>query len=229
MESNAQITKKTAQKENTKATILEIKKVVEENGWTPADVLELVTACGEQTSESSVRRVLEEGSEDKGFNYRLTIKPIAKAILKITERDIAVEDRGEVAALKEIILAKETETNRLVNNLQVAELNLKAKEEKIESLVSELEYSRNSIIPHLKQELAENKENRERVIASKNKEICRARRFSLLFAVLFALALFVIIAALVVDRINPNMGFFWLDRVSAFITGENMSFTLSGL
>jgi len=229
MESNAQITKKTAQKENTKATILEIKKVVEENGWTPADVLELVAACGEQTSESSVRRVLEEGSEDKGFNYRLTIKPIAKAILKITERDIAVEDRGEVAALKEIILAKETETNRLVNNLQIAELNLKAKEEKIESLVSELEYSRNSIIPHLKQELAETKENRERVIASKNAEIRRARSFSMFFAALFALALFVIIAALVVDKLNPDMGFFWLDRVSAFIAGENMSFTLSGL
>lgn len=43
-------------------------------------------------------------------------------------------------------------------------------------------------------------------------------------AIALGVTLSVIILALIVDRLNPNIGFFWLDRVSAFI-GDGVNAT----
>lgn len=43
-----------------------------------------------------------------------------------------------------------------------------------------------------------------------------------ILSVLLGICLLVIIGALIVDRINPDKGFFWLDAVTSFLTTGNM-------
>lgn len=47
-------------------------------------------------------------------------------------------------------------------------------------------------------------------------ELRRSRFLSVILGVLLGICLLVIIAALVIDKINPDMGFFWLDEIAHY-------------
>ena len=64
-----------------RSDILEIKAVAAENHLKPKQILILLEKNGEFMSDSSIRRVLKEGSEIKTFNYDSTIRPLKKVLL----------------------------------------------------------------------------------------------------------------------------------------------------
>lgn len=75
-------------------------------------------------------------------------------------------------------------------------------------------------IDHLNAEIADFKEE----LSFKRQQLRSAHTGRIIMTVLFIAALLVIIAALVVDHLNPDMGFFWLDKLSAtFGSGVNHS------
>lgn len=75
-------------------------------------------------------------------------------------------------------------------------------------------------IDHLNAEIADFKEE----LSFKRQQLRAAHTGRIIMTVLFIAALLVIIAALVADVLNPDMGFFWLDRLSAvFGSGVNHS------
>lgn len=63
-----------------RSDILEIKAKVEERRLKPKQIMVLLEKAGEFSSESSIRRVLKPGSEDKTFNYDLSIRPLKKVL-----------------------------------------------------------------------------------------------------------------------------------------------------
>lgn len=70
--------------------------------------------------------------------------------------------------------------------------------------------------------LKEQSERKDKLLDERRDFIYRKDRVIALLAVLLAVCVLVIIAALVIDKTNPDMGFFWLDRVSSFLAGENI-------
>lgn len=66
-------------------------------------------------------------------------------------------------------------------------------------------------IDHLNAEIAGFREE----LSFKRQQLRSAHTGRIIMTVLFIAALLVIIAALVVDHLNPDMGFFWPDRISA--------------
>ena len=86
-------------------------------------------------SETSIKRVFAPGSENKSFNYRLTLKPLVKLLLDITPEATVVpasasEEQHEIAALKSVILAKEQ-----ICEVQASQIELMTK--RIEKLDAE--------------------------------------------------------------------------------------------
>ena len=58
-------------------------------------------------------------------------------------------------------------------------------------------------------------DSKERSIEYLKTDLRRSRRLNIILGVTLALTLIIIIVALIVDRANPDVGFFWRDTISA--------------
>ena len=65
----------------TAEVITRLKSVREARGMSLAEIARRVSAAGGYVSETTVRRVFADGSEEAGFNYDASIRPIAEALL----------------------------------------------------------------------------------------------------------------------------------------------------
>ena len=65
--------------------ILEIKAVAEENRLSPQQILILLEEAKEYVSLSTIRRVIEPGSENRTFNYNSTIRPLKKVLCESSD------------------------------------------------------------------------------------------------------------------------------------------------
>lgn len=194
------------QVQKTRDVIIALKKVRAENGLSHQRILDMVLANGGNVSLATVKRVFAEGSENQNFRYQDTIKPIAEAMLDISTEAVKNEENSEIATLKAIILTKEAA--------------LESEQRKVQHLIKEGETK-----DKLLAERGEFMRERGEFMRQKDAQLKAERTKVTILTILLIVCLLVIIVALVIDRANPSMGFFWLDRVSAFISGENMSVT----
>lgn len=78
-------------------------------------------------------------------------------------------------------------------------------------------------IEYLLKQLEDQKERikaQDQIIADRKDFLTRKDRVIRILSTLLALCLFLIILALVVDKFNSDIGFFWVDRVNAILHGE---------
>ena len=192
--------------EKTREVIIQLKKWRVENGYSIQKIYDILMDHNVDVSQPTVRNIFAEGSEDKNFRYQDTIKPIASVLLKINAEAIQTEENSEIAALKAIILAKDEA--------------IASEQRKVQHLIKENERKDNLLDERgdFMRELSE-------FMRQKDAQIKAERTKITFLTILLIVSLLVIIVALIVDKANPNMGFFWLDRVSAFVSGQNMSVT----
>ena len=90
---------------NTREIITKLKEVRDEKGLSYNDILKTMEEKNiYPVSLSTLSRVFSEGSEDLGFNYEQTIRPIAEALLNIEE--ITEDDDMDVQAMKSLLKYK---------------------------------------------------------------------------------------------------------------------------
>lgn len=96
--------------EKTRNMILRLKEFKEESGLSVAEIHDKVEAKGFNLSDSSVRRVFEKGSEDRGFRYEDTIKPIVVALFDTDKptQEVAGVAESEAEALKQLVQLKDS-------------------------------------------------------------------------------------------------------------------------
>lgn len=209
--------------QKTREVILKLKAVKEERGLSLQRILDMVLENGGNISMSSVRKVFSEGSENLTFRYEDTIKPIADVLLAVPENIPAVyePDETEAEALRSIIRLKNSIITEMQDEIdRAAEKIADSKAEnqrKIEFLKSEID-KRDAL-------LAERRD----FIYSKDSAI-RGRNWLIFFlSMALLLCIGVIIAALVVDKLNPGVGFFWLDDMAAKVfSGKGLANIPSG-
>lgn len=203
------LTQSEKKKELTRMSILRLKQVKLENGYTNQQIVDMVWDKGMSISEKTVQKVFAEGSENVNFNYNLSIKPLNIAMLDITDTAIvpppnASKAEKDIAALKNIVLIKGSQIDELTDT--IGELEAKIEEEKA---------SAQRRIDFLKEQISV----KDAQIAQKEAAISQKERAigGLVFTLISLLI--IIIAALIVDRINPNLGYFWRG-MSALISGD---------
>ena len=89
---------------NTRDIIMKLKEVREERGLSYGDILDLLEKNGDYLAKSTISRVFAEGSEEQGFRYEETIRPIANALLDI--ENIEDTDNMDVQAMKSLLKYK---------------------------------------------------------------------------------------------------------------------------
>lgn len=101
-----------------------IKRIKEKHNLPNDMILDLVTRNNGTISESSLRRVFEDGSEDKTFRYS-TIEDLYNALTKEFGDDFSSEDP---AVLKNIILERNNWIDRLVEEIKHNKEDFSARE-----------------------------------------------------------------------------------------------------
>ena len=92
----------------TRAMIPRLKDYKAENNLSDASIYRKVQAKGFDLSESSIRRVFEKGSEDKGFRYEDTIRPIVIALFDTDKptQEVSGAEATEIEALRQLVQLK---------------------------------------------------------------------------------------------------------------------------
>lgn len=138
---------------NTRDLIIQLKLVRKEKELSITDIENLIAKNGDYpVSRASISRVFADGSEDETFMYEKTIKPIANAVLDVS--DVEDDDTPEEKGMKYFLRYKKayiTELERRVEELETA-LD-KEKIEYLEKIEEVREQSRRSI-EFLKDQLA---------------------------------------------------------------------------
>lgn len=191
----------------TQQIIRQLKAIRAERSLSYQNICDMVEASGGCVSLASVKRVFADGSEEQNFRYNETIRPIVIALLGINEPP--AEDgsqSAEVEALKTVIGIKNQTYDELISENE----RLKADYE------GKLTYIKNEAVQkheHI-MELTAQIKRKDRII------------FWLAFALIALLSLAVV--ALVIDRIDPNLGYFWR-TMAAFNTNEDLGYSANDL
>ena len=93
-------------------TIRRLKDIKEEQGLSIQKIMAMLEEKGQFVSESTLKKVFAEGSEEKTFRYQDTIAPIADVLLDVYGDDSNLED---LEGLRQIIREK----NKLIEALMI--------------------------------------------------------------------------------------------------------------
>ena len=165
----------------------------------------------------------EAGSDDRNFRYEDSIKPIADLLLEVQNTDTSTgADAAELDALRALVRYK----NSYIAELEAAASNVEAKvqaakdeqQKKIDFLVVQLA-GKDEQLKAKDQQI----QDRGKLLDERRDFIYRKDKTIALLGVLLAACVLLIFAALMVDVMNPDMGFFWLDDMAAKFFGGNMA------
>ena len=113
---------------NSRDLILKLKEVKAVKDLSYSEIEAITERNGEHVSIASISRVFAKGSEDEGFRYEGTLKPIANAILDIDT--IEEDDDLDTQALKMMLKYKATKIKELEAELDHAKVKYHEKLEK---------------------------------------------------------------------------------------------------
>ena len=105
--------------EKTVEIIKQLKILKEEKGLKLRDIFDLVNPNGIQyVSESTIRRIFQEGSENVKFDYESSVQPIARALLGMNEDDAFNAENAQIYyeqrnGLQEVVRLHNAEIERL--------------------------------------------------------------------------------------------------------------------
>lgn len=209
----------------TRQVILQLKQVREDKGYSLQKILDMTLEAGGNISMTTVRRVFAEGSEDQNFRYEDTIQPIASALLAVeaVSAPLETEADAELQALRSLVRLK---------NVIIEEMSVDA--EKVRERENEIKEDAQKKIDYLKGQISFKEERirqQDKLLDERRDFLYRKDRIIAALAIALSISLLVIIGALVVDKINPDMGFFWLNDMAVHFadTGLDLAWTDTGI
>lgn len=146
-----------------------------EKKYSPQEIVDMCHENGDYISVSTVKRILGPDSENMGFRYDTSIKPIAKALLGLGDdpdaaSQLADDSESEVTALRALIEVKNLELAEKDNIISVKdhmisglESGIKDRERQISQMreetvsrIAEKDSRVNYLIEEVKEKNAEN-------------------------------------------------------------------------
>lgn len=135
-----------------KDIIIKLKEVREEKNLSFNDIIDMMEKNGDYISKSTLSRVFADGSEDHGFRYEITIRPIAKALLDI--ENIEDDDTMDVQAMKTILKYKSDRISELENHIKELETALDKQKIKANEKIEHEREAFNRSIEFLKEQVS---------------------------------------------------------------------------
>lgn len=196
----------------TKKLIAQLKTVKLEKKLSPQDIVDICQENGDFVSLSTVKRVFSPDSENMNFRYDVSIRPIARAILGLSEEfDPDEEETESTQAEHDALRALVDLKNHLIEQLESGIRDREATIQKTREAADVTTALKDRIISHLKDEVADLRKEREEITA----RLKAAERASRLRTIALAIVIPLLIIALVIllayfawDLSHSDQGFF---------------------
>lgn len=225
--------------ELTREGIIALNKIWDDEGWTIAGIVEEMEKHGEATSESTVQRMRKKGAENNSYNYNRTVKPMLRVFARISNEPVSVSEADtpeevQIATLNNTILMREADiavleaklagAENLNRSLQIQiEENAAAEQRKISHLreqlrdLQQLLDDRKGFLGERRDFILRLEQEKKDLKAEHAAEKKRLNKIIAVLSTIVAILAFIIFAALVVDRTNSGIGFFWLEETLAHV------------
>lgn len=207
----------------TKEAVIALNIKWDSEGWTNAAIKQEMDDHKEGSSLSTIQRIRSDKNGEKSYNYNLTIKPYMRVFFTDASTPISVSETGsseelEIAALKNTIMMKEAD-------IAVLTAKLEASEEKVADGQAKIEYLKQQVTFKEAQMATKDSLLSERrdFIYRLEDEKKSLRRVVTVLSIIIAVLLLIIFLALLADRINPGLGFFWLEDAAAHLFGKGLA------
>ena len=195
----------------TRKLIAQLKTVKSEKKLSPQDIVDICEENGEPVSLSTVKRVFSPDCESMNFRYDATIRPIAKAVLGLSDEfdpdeEEAESTQAEHDALRALVDLKNHFIEQLESGIRDREATIQKTREAADATIA----LKDRIISHLKDEVADLRKEREEMAA----RLKAAERGSRLRTIALAIVIPLLIIALIVviyfawDLSHSDRGFF---------------------
>lgn len=193
-------------------TIREFKELRAELGISYQQITEITEDNGESISLATVKRVFAQGAEDQRFRPE-TLNAIGKVLFDEKIRQQESSPSHEVEALNSLLAY-----NRLaIENLEKENSQLKEDYEK------KLDYIKGESVQKQQQIEMLTVQNGDLTKQAKKKDFWVG-----FLTIALVLTLAIIIAALVVDRLDPYLGYFWRNMAAVLGGDEGSGIGLDG-
>jgi len=100
---------------NTKEIIEQLKEIKSQRGLSLDTIYKMMEDDGHCISKTTLSRLFGKGSEELGFNYDLTIRPLANVLLGVDH--VEEDDIADIKAMKLLIQDKRARINDLEKQL----------------------------------------------------------------------------------------------------------------
>lgn len=222
--------------ELTREGVIALNKIWDAGGWTNNAIVQFLEDNKVGGSLSTIQRMRKEGAENQKYNYNQTIKPMLRVFAGISNEPVSVSEADtpeevQIATLNNTILMREADIKVLETKLGAAEALNRSLQIKIEENMD----AEKRKISHLQEQIADQRQlldDRKEFMGERRDFILRLedekkaqRRVIVVLSIFIFVLLLVIFAALIIDRIDPNIGFFWLDTMSNIIHGRTNAFS----
>ena len=102
---------------NTKEIIEQLKEIKSQRGLSLDTIYKMMEDSGYSISKTTLSRLFGKGSEELGFNYDLTIKPLANVLLGVDH--VEEDDIADVKAMKLLLQDKRRRIDDLEKQLAI--------------------------------------------------------------------------------------------------------------
>lgn len=207
----------------TKEAVIALNIKWDSEGWTNAAIKQEMDDHKEGSSLSTIQRIRGDKNGEKSYNYNLTIKPYMRVFFTDASAPISVIETGsseelEIAALKNTIMMKETDIAVLTAKLAASEDKVADGQAKIEYLKQQVTFKEAQMAT--KDSLLSERRDFIYRLEDEKKSL---RRVITVLSIIIAVLLLIIFSALIADRINPGIGFFWLEEAAAHLFGNGLT------
>lgn len=187
--------------------ILLVKEAKATSGITYKEIEDKTRKLGSPVSESSIKRIFAEGSENKVTKNDKTLMPIASVLL-------------EPAAIREALRPKEEASDEVLgiiamkeDRIDVLKRQFAAKEAEYQKRIAELEHQlvktdedHLRVIDILTKQIEKSDALTSERISYFKERLTRGDRISRILAIAFGSLLFAVFIAIVVDNFHPELG-----------------------
>lgn len=174
-------------------------------GWTNAYIAELAGI-----SKVSVDRAISGNIKDMRIT---TVQAITKALVSGVggswgKYPCAMADIGETEVIH-------VDNPNLIAKLEKAESECR----KLENTIETMKEEHRADMDYMKDQMAA----KDKLLSERYDFLKLKDRVIKFLSTAIAVAVFIILAALIMDRLNPDMGFFWIDNISSVFENKNLS------
>lgn len=208
----------------TKEAVIALNIKWDSEGWTNTAIKQEMDDHKEGSSLSTIQRIRSDKNGEKSYNYNLTIKPYMRVFFTDAGASpISVSETGsseelEIAALKNTIMMKDTDIAVLTAKLEAAEEKAADSNSKIEYLKRQVSFKEAQMTT--KDSLLSERRDFIYRLEDEKKSL---RRVITVLSIILAVLLLIVFLALIVDRIDPEIGFFWLEDAAAHLFGKSLT------